>query len=219
MCKKNITHSKDTKKCIYCGDEFTPANGNQVYCSTLCKSRQRGFKRRGIRTGEKHNKVCRHCGKEYTAKNAKSFTCSKKCLSAYYRSIGLYVREKSNALSRVFLKYCKECGKPFFSGSPTSKRCQSCGHDHAIKLKKDCAKRRYWKDVEKSREIERERHKKMYYRNRDYEIERARKNKINLKNHYVAYLLGMKASDAPKELIEVKRLYVQIKRQLNEVSV
>lgn len=69
--------------CPECGSTFTPAHGNQVYCSDACWVRTRNRMQRermaSARKTHEYVKVCKCCGVEF--KTSKSFKvyCSPKC--------------------------------------------------------------------------------------------------------------------------------------------
>jgi len=53
-------------------------------------------------------------------------------------------------------------------------------------------------------------------RNKDRILERAQAYRDNLSTWYVAYTMGGNSKNIPPELIEVKRLILQIKREINK---
>ena len=78
----------ETKKCAYCGKDFTPATPKNLYCSIKCRDKRNNEKR-----VEKYHKFiqakavtkkCVNCGKAFsTNTSAKTFCCIK-CRHDYY---------------------------------------------------------------------------------------------------------------------------------------
>lgn len=73
-----------------------------------------------------------------------------------------------------------------------------------------------WRDKnpEKYKAIE----KRSRVKTRDSVLARAARYKERLADAYVSSLLGLKLSQAPKELIELKRIHLKIERQLRKTK-
>lgn len=72
-----------TKKCAYCGKDFTPATPKNLYCSIKCRDKRNNEKRveryRKSTQSKAEEKTCENCGKTFsTVKKYKRFCC-KEC--------------------------------------------------------------------------------------------------------------------------------------------
>jgi hypothetical protein len=119
------------KKCLRCGEEFTPVSNRQAYCTTKCR---------------RTTAVCRECGSTFTlSANSSGLYCSQVCWGSYQRK----QRQKP----------CENCGRPFSNGSRATARfcsfecrvggmkkerpvCVQCGTERVKHLKsKYCSRR------------------------------------------------------------------------------
>jgi len=76
------------------------------------------------------------------------------------------------------------------------------------------SRRKYWKDPIRSRENQR----RWKEKNPNNSIERDRRRIKNLGSSYIALMIGMPVNECPQELIESKRLVIQIKRELGATN-
>lgn len=77
---------KQTKKCSYCGREFTKTSGNaRKYCRRYCALL--AAKKRKIKDKEKKF-LCQWCGEIFTAGRRKKF-CNPSCQSQYMKKLGI----------------------------------------------------------------------------------------------------------------------------------
>lgn len=127
----------DPIPCEYCGQEFTPHQHNQRFCSARCKERAR----MGVTQIELK---CPVCGKEFTTCNPHDKYCSRECRLMYQRAM----RKRKRMLERgedpgdiqVHLRapkvmghprVCQECGKEFLAKSVDTKYCsERCRNRH-----------------------------------------------------------------------------------------
>lgn len=87
-----------TRKCKYCGKEFTPSQSNQVYCSEICANRQyrknyklkHGFIPFSQKSEKERTRVCPQCGKSFVAHVPCQKYCCGNCKRAYYRKAESY---------------------------------------------------------------------------------------------------------------------------------
>lgn len=87
-----------TRKCKYCGKEFTPNQSNQVYCSEICANRQyrknyklkHGFIPFSQKSEKERTRVCPQCGKPFVAHVPCQKYCCGNCKRAYYRKAESY---------------------------------------------------------------------------------------------------------------------------------
>lgn len=71
---------KIEKQCLHCQTIFTPNSPKAIYCSSLCNSRAKEEKRKGIRYPRPSSTVCNWCGNDFTPKRVDSRFCSRKCI-------------------------------------------------------------------------------------------------------------------------------------------
>lgn len=63
------------KSCKTCGEEFTPNNNSQIYCSEGCRPRKKALHVHASRT-------CVQCGSEFTPGSNSQKLCSPECVTA-----------------------------------------------------------------------------------------------------------------------------------------
>ena len=95
------------KKCIICGNTFTPRNKCQLCCSPECSAENQRIKKKERRRKVKSQKKCVICGKSFVPKNKNQICCSPECSA-----------ENKKRKKRKYPdgKRCRICGKSF-SGS------------------------------------------------------------------------------------------------------
>ena len=87
-----------TRKCKYCGKEFTPNQSKQVYCSETCANRQyrknyslkHGFIPFSQKSEQERTHTCPQCGKSFVAHTPTQKYCCGNCKRAYYRNAESY---------------------------------------------------------------------------------------------------------------------------------
>jgi predicted nucleic acid-binding Zn ribbon protein len=70
------------KKCLYCGEKFTPKAKNSTYCSHNC---QKSDWRKRQLSDVIEKKQCVWCGKEFIPSRNDSMYCSQHCNAAAFR--------------------------------------------------------------------------------------------------------------------------------------
>lgn len=134
---------------------------------------------------------------------------------------------------------CKQCNRNAATAYRTANlelvRAKDRARIAAMTPEQKRAKHKRWRDsnLEHVRSVRRETARKLYaakpdaYRalakrwrddNRELALAMNRASRINLSRGYVAMLLGMPASDAPQELIALKREQLAIKRMARELK-
>ena len=119
-------------------------------------------------------------------------------------------------------KKCNKCGEVktlsmFLKIGLVCKMCTSIYHKEYKKKNKKYIKEHYQKYYKKNKvqliETKKEYYKKNKEHIKEYKNELRKKNSKNLKDVYIKILLGISNKDEyPKELIELKRVQMQIKR-------
>lgn len=89
-----------TRKCKYCGKEFTPSQSNQVYCSEICANRQyrknyklklkHGFIPFSQKSVLERTRTCPNCGNVFVAHMPNQKYCCKTCKRDCYRKAESY---------------------------------------------------------------------------------------------------------------------------------
>ena len=98
-------------KCGYCGKEFEDKHGNQLYCSSICRTKANYKYQKRLQV-----KQCVICGKEFKTAKADKKICS---------SINCYRKWKKQEKKE---KHCLECGAIFYTDKKL-KLCESCRED------------------------------------------------------------------------------------------
>lgn len=82
-----------TRKCKFCGKEFTPIQNHQVYCSRSCANRQyrknyklkHGFIPFSQKSEAERTRVCPHCKKSFVAHTPSQKYCCGQCKRDEYK--------------------------------------------------------------------------------------------------------------------------------------
>ena len=82
-----------TRKCKFCGKEFTPIQNHQVYCSRSCANRQyrknyklkHGFIPFSQKSEAERMRVCPHCKKSFVAHTPSQKYCCGQCKRDEYK--------------------------------------------------------------------------------------------------------------------------------------
>lgn len=90
MLHSDITHWRDLpeppkkllkRQCEFCGKDFQPTMGNQIYCCTWCRQNGRAEMYKRYKKGK-----CAVCGKEFQKTTNQAF-CSDECKKEFYKII------------------------------------------------------------------------------------------------------------------------------------
>ena len=131
------------RKCLFCGDTFTPYTGKQICCSTSCYNNWRLSKKlKAAGKGETVEErvqytsmwhVCPNCGEKFVPQSINQYCCSKKC-GAEYRA----KRIKEQHLLELPERTCIVCGKKFRAKRDNRKCCSMvCSRANAWRRWKD----------------------------------------------------------------------------------
>lgn len=154
--ENRTNYTMETRKCIYCDNEFTvKKSSNKQYCSTKCSGDSRKGKPKSISDINKVNS-CVECGVEFKPTYDKQKFCSQKC-SGIHRTNESYEERECLICGTKFkakkfsLKQCcsTKCGGIYHKNTgsllkhikaQTTKSCLNCGKEFTIwNYRKDSA--------------------------------------------------------------------------------
>lgn len=120
---------------------------------------------------------------------------------------------------------CKDCSRVYFRDKARERyknnpeRCRKLSREYAER-NPEKTKERYksWASTDKAKELKRDRDRRYYHSNPEKARERrrslSRKDREILGDSYIAFRLGGSITEIPKELIEAKRVQLQLMRYL-----
>jgi hypothetical protein len=153
------------------------------------------------------DKICPHCNGTKWITTSNKHICKNGNISIYH-GYQCYTRNKENRLKQIDKK--REDSKEYY------KRYKA--NPENLKKIKERSKDRYLKYGEKYREKGRIQAKRYHDNNREKVINKKRENRLNLTDHYIKSTLviktNLKYQEVPKELIEIQRKSLQLKRKV-----
>lgn len=154
-------------------------------------------------------------------KTQKTKTCSKCGISKDHSLFSSYIVKGVRGLRGE----CKDCSRVYFrdkareryKNNPES--CRKLSREYAARNPEKTRERyKKWASTDKAKELKREREKGYYNSNPTKAQEKrrklSRKDREILGDSYIAFRLGGNIKNIPKDLIEAKRIQLQIKRYL-----
>ncbi len=146
----------EDRKCVVCGEMFTPKSHVQIVCSEACR-RQRKLetkrawaKRQPKREGMR--KACAICGKEFSTTHPAQKTCSEECRKklASIRKMKANKKLKAKLVKETGTRasVCQLCGRTFeYTPSRTGFVPKTCSKECAIALSKKTNRENFEKRI------------------------------------------------------------------------
>lgn len=120
-CRKKSKYGRKYPKiltkqiCLFCNKEFLPTQGNQKYCSSVCRqnfwSHQYTVWNKLKKPKEKINRICPICNNSFLTSLSQQIFCSKKCCHKA-NHIKKYKKRKKEKEEKKNLFCCECCNFP-----------------------------------------------------------------------------------------------------------
>jgi hypothetical protein len=153
------------------------------------------------------DKICPHCNGTKWITTSNKHIC-KNCNISIYHGYQCYTRNKENRLKQIDKK--REDSKAYYK--------KYKANPENLKKIKERSKDRYLKYGQKYREKSKIQAKRYRDNNREKVINKKRENRLNLTDQYIKQTIvidtNFKYSEIPKELVEIQRKSLQLKRKV-----
>lgn len=115
-----MTSAYEKKNCLLCGNEFTPRNGAQVYCSKTCRKLARK-QRDGAKVPP--YRICKHCGAKFEPTSNVQLYCCEACRIEDELERRKQMRAEARKHMAAAPKVCAVCGKEFIPKNRNQRFC------------------------------------------------------------------------------------------------